>query len=72
MNRWVLRWDLKDVMLLDCRMCGGREFQSLGGVQLKALASIVLRPEVGMVRRPAEEEHREGRGCTCGEGQRDR
>lgn len=40
-------------------MYGGREFQFLGAVKLKALAPMVLRREVGMLRRPAEEEHRQ-------------
>ena len=46
----------------DCLMCGGREFQSLGAVQLKALAPMVLRREVGTVRSPAEDERREREG----------
>lgn len=49
-------------MLSYCQICVGREFQSLGTVQLKALAPMMLRPEVGMVRRPAEEERREQQG----------
>ncbi|CAL8361473.1 unnamed protein product [Merluccius merluccius] len=34
-------------------MCGGRASLSLGAVQLKALAPMVLRRKVGMVRTPA-------------------
>jgi len=42
------------VIVSDCRMCGGREFQSLGAVQLKARAPMVTRRGVGTVSRPAE------------------
>ncbi|XP_071060196.1 noelin-2-like [Pseudochaenichthys georgianus] len=39
------------VVVSDCRMCGGREFQSLGAVQLKARAPMVTRRGVGTVSR---------------------
>ena len=50
------------VIVSDCRICGGREFHSLGAVQLKARAPIVTRRGVGTVSRPAEEERREREG----------
>jgi len=62
LNRWVFNWDLNVVIVSDCRMCGGREFQSLGAVQLKARAPMVTRRGVGTVSRPAEEERREREG----------
>ena len=48
--------DLKVVMVSDCLMCGGREFQSLGAEQLKDRAPMGLRRDVGMVNSPAEVE----------------
>lgn len=50
------------MVLSDCRMCGGSEFHNLGAEQLNALAPMVLRREVGVVRRPAEDERREREG----------
>ena len=58
MNRWVLSWVLNVAMESDCRICSGREFQSLGAEQLKARAPMVLWREFGMVRSPTEEEWR--------------
>ena len=54
--------DLKVVMVSDCLMCGGREFQSLGAEQLKDRAPMVLRRDVGIVNSPAEVERREREG----------
>ena len=62
LKRWVLRWDLNEFIESNWRMSGGREFQSLGAEQLKALAPMVVRREMGRERRPAEEERRERDG----------
>ena len=46
--------DLKVVMVSDCFMCGGREFQSLGAEQLNDRAPIVVSRDVGIHSSPAE------------------
>ena len=53
--------DLKVVMVYDCFMCGGREFQSLGAEQLNDRAPIVVSRDVG-IHSPAEVERREREG----------
>lgn len=45
-------------------MYGGREFQSLGAEQLKALVPMVLWHEGGMDRRPTGDEHRKQEGVV--------
>ena len=54
--------DLKVVMVSDCFMCGGREFQSLGAEQLNDRAPIEVSRDVGIHSSPAEVERREREG----------
>lgn len=64
MNKWVLSWDLKREKVEIFLKSGGREFQSRGAEQLKALLPMVTRRGEGTESEREEEDLRQRDGAV--------
>ncbi len=58
LKKWVLRRDLKVLIVLACLISIGKEFHSFGANEEKALSPIDLKRVKGTVRRPVSDERR--------------